>query len=150
MKVGDFLVRHTDKWKRFEFLINKADTALEMDFCIEASSIYYALIEERFHSMFDLIGVPINKRQQKVYHCIQRLLNIIDNGHYVESISQNSSENKLYSNIRNLIIQEFNRNLLIEIDSWRQNRNSITHDFAKVDMDYNDILNYEKKEKTFK
>lgn len=144
MKVGDFLVRHTNKGERFEKLIKKGDMALKKDFCIEASTIYYALIEERFYSFFDLIGVSINQRDIKVYHCIQMLLNIIDNGHYAEQPSDNSDDNLVDPNLRTLIISEYKRGLLIDINKWRVKRNSITHDFAKVDINYNDIRKYAK------
>ncbi len=138
------MARHTLKGKRFEVLIKKADNALEQEFCIEASSIYYALIEERLYSLLDLIGVDVNQNKEKVYHCIRRILNIIDNGHYIEDNKKNSVESLIDVNIRRLITKQFDRELFIRLDKWRQKRNRITHDFAKIDMDYIEIVNYAK------
>ncbi|PEU04106.1 hypothetical protein CN527_04540 [Bacillus cereus] len=124
---------------RFENLIDRADAALEQDFCIEASTIYYAIIEERFHSIFDKINVQVNKNACKMYHSIKRILNIIDNGHFCENETNNSLDNKLDEELRNLIIQEYDRALLLRLDSWRYKRNDIIHDFAKVDMNYDEV-----------
>lgn len=127
---------------RFENLIDRGDAALAQDFCIEASTIYYAIIEERFHSIFDKINVQVNKNSCKMFQSIKRILNIIDNGHFVEDETKNNSSNKLDENLRNLIIQEYDRDLLIRLNSWRAKRNDIIHDFAKVDMDYDEVRNW--------
>ncbi|WP_434182271.1 hypothetical protein [Bacillus thuringiensis] len=127
---------------RFEDLIDRGDAALKQDFCIEASTIYYAIIEERFHSIFDKINIQVNKNSCKMYQSIKRMLNIIDNGHFVENETNNKMDNKLDEELRNLIIQEYDRDLLLELDSWRGKRNDIIHDFAKVDMNYDEVRNW--------
>ncbi|KXO03083.1 hypothetical protein AYK81_28750 [Bacillus thuringiensis] len=124
---------------RFESLIDRGDAALEQDFCIEASTIYYAIIEERFHSIFDKINVQVNKNTCKMYQSIKRMLNIIDNGHFIENENKNKIDNKLDEGLRDLIIQEFDRDLLLRLDGWRDKRNDIIHDFAKVDMNYDEV-----------
>ncbi|MER2077415.1 hypothetical protein [Psychrobacillus psychrotolerans] len=141
------MVRITDKGIRFEMLIKRADTALENDYCIEASTIYYAIIEERFHSILDTLEVTYNKRNCKMYHGIQRMKNILSTGHYVENPQENSIDNLLDYRISTLMQQEYDINLLINLDIWRVKRNSITHNFAKENMDYNDVRDWAKEGK---
>ncbi|PFU61797.1 hypothetical protein COK90_11545 [Priestia megaterium] len=126
------MTRLTEKGKRFEDLINRADKALENNYCIEASTIYYAILEERFYSIFPKIDINI-PNGEKMFHCIRRLKKISQEGHQIRI---NNSE---YKEIGSLISSIFDDSLLNGIDSWRAKRNDIIHDFAKQDIPYSDI-----------
>lgn len=115
--------RFTVKGKRFENLIFRADNALAHNYCIEASTIYYAIMEERFISVFGKLGVTLNKKQ-KIAYCIEQLIEL-------------RKTNQIVANT-------FSLDLLKNIDQWRSQRNGIIHDFAKQEISYEQISEWAK------
>ncbi|GIQ70826.1 hypothetical protein DUZ99_16680 [Xylanibacillus composti] len=121
------MARHTAKGKRFEGLIERADKALDNGYCIEASTIYYAILEERLISVLTKFGCTID-RWQKMHYCINKL--------------------KTLTATNSLARAAFDTSLLDTMDAWRDRRNEVIHDFAKMDIPYNDIEEWAKEGKS--
>lgn len=125
-------MRHTIKGQRLEDIISRADEALEKKYCIEASTIYYAILEERLISIFDKLNITLKPRQ-KMHHCITEIKKFIQNGHQV------TLNNGKKLNIGPLLSVDFSTQLLDDMNSWRDKRNKVIHDFAKQSIPYSDI-----------
>ncbi|MGG0487157.1 hypothetical protein ABEY65_27795 [Priestia aryabhattai] len=125
-------MRHTSKGQRFESIIARADAALENNYCIEASTLYYALLEERLISIFEKFNIRLNK-QQKMFYCIDEIKKFIQNGKSV------TLSNGMQIDVGPLLGKEFDIQLLDDMDNWRNRRNSVIHDFAKQSIPYSDV-----------
>lgn len=124
--------RYTVKGKRIAGLIDRGDKALEQNFYIEASTIYYAIMEERLHSTFEKFNIHLTKKQ-KMYYCLTELKKFKSEGKTIVY------ENGMQIDLGPLINKHFSDNLLEDMNKWRSQRNSIIHDYAKTDIEYTDI-----------
>ena len=106
-------MRETIKGKRFEELLERADTALSEKYYVESITLYYAFIEERMISLFNRLGYTLNKKQ-KLWYCIDQLKKL-----KIETF--------------------FSSTLLHELDVWREERNDVIHDYAKEDIPYSNL-----------
>jgi hypothetical protein len=125
-------MRRTIIGQRLEDIISRADNALDKKYCIEASTIYYAILEERLISLFEKLNITLN-RNQKMHHCITEMKKFIQDGLQV------ALKNGKIINVGPLLAGDFTIQLLDDMDAWRDKRNRVIHDFAKQTIPYSDI-----------
>jgi len=119
------------KRKRYEFLVQRADKALETDFYMETIAIIYALFEERTYSLMDKLALPYNDQKIKLAGCIKAIKKAV-NDRTVAIPTCNSRVD-----IHDFLNQGlFAGNLLNDIYDWRNTRNELVHNLAKYDIDY--------------
>ena len=123
--------RHDPKGLRFEFLIERIDDALNAGFYVEAMALTYSLFEERTYKLLERLDIHRNNGD-KLYQCLVYFKNNILNGAITVMPSTCSQ-----AELNNWLKVEFlDTNLIDDIQNWRDERNTVTHDLAKQDIDY--------------
>ncbi len=126
--------RKDEKGKRFEFLISRIDESLENGYYVEAMAITYALFEERTYRVLDRLNVSYRSRD-KLHACLEKLKKAIED----RTISVLTKNIDLSDFIDLLDNELLNSNLISDIQSWRNKRNNVVHDMAKMTIDYNSL-----------
>ena len=127
--------RHTEKGKRFEFLVRQIDKGLNEGFYVEAFSITYALFEERTYRLLELLQIPF-ATNDKFYVCLSKLESAVSSG-AIEVTSKRLTQS-VFINYH----QFLNNNLVADIQTWRKKRNDVIHDLAKETIDYESLSTY--------
>lgn len=126
--------RHDEKGKRFEFLISRMDEALTQGYYIEAMAITYALFEERTYRVLDRLSISYGNKD-KLHSCLVK---------YEKAIQDRT----ITVPVKNMTLDDFidwlddeliKSNLITDIQSWRDKRNQVIHDLAKMTIDYNSL-----------
>jgi len=134
--------RNDEKGQRFEFLVKRIDEAIDAGYYIEASSLSYALLEERTYSLLDKIGVTY-RHSDKLFDCLELLKKAINN----RNITVSSNEFTCNEIIDWLKSQFLDSDLVNRINDWRKKRNDVTHDLAKETIDYSELVKFAKEGK---
>lgn len=134
------MARHDPKGIRFEFLINRIDEAITAGFYVEAMALTYSMFEERTYKLLERLEIPRNNGD-KLYQCLVYFKNRVVNCTLTVTPTTCTQAELL-----NWLKVEFlDSNLVDEIQSWRDNRNTVTHDLAKQDIDYEALETVAKK-----
>ena len=129
--------RKNEKGQRFEFLVKRIDEAIAAGYYIEASSLSYALLEERTYSLLDKIGVTYS-HSDKLFNCLELIKKAINNRNITVS-SNNFTSDQIIAWLKS---QFLDSNLVNRIDDWRKKRNDVTHDLAKETIDYSELVEF--------
>lgn len=135
--------RLTEKGKRFEKLINKADEAYKNGYYVETISLVYSLFEERTYAFLDMLDVKYNKKQ-KLAGCLGELKKAIQKktiGVTPKKISKDGlcnyiSDDLLKDKSKSATKDDDKNSIHGQIDKWRKDRNDVIHDLAKGLVDY--------------
>lgn len=136
--------RLDEKGKRFEFLIKRIDEAITAGFYVEALSLTYSLIEERTYSLLDKLQIEYKSRD-KLHQCLVYLESEILN----RTIMLTPCTINLDELIDWLNVELIDSSLVTNMQAWRIKRNDITHDLAKLNIDYASIVDYAKDGNTY-
>ena len=128
--------RIDQKGKRYEFLVERIDVALQAGFYAEAMSLTYALFEDRTYRLLDHLGIPY-KSGDKLFNCLKYLEKHVVDNQAVPATPSGCTSAEL---IAWLQAEFFSSNLVSNIDIWRKKRNDVIHDLAKRDIDYSALL----------
>lgn len=126
--------RKDEKGKRFEFLISRIDESIEKGFYVEAMAITYALFEERTYRILDRLNIAYRNRD-KLHACLEKFENAI-NDRTISISTKNIELDGLIDLLDNELIKT---NLISDIQDWRDKRNKVVHDMAKMTIDYSGL-----------
>lgn len=126
--------RYTEKGQRFEFLVRRIDEAILAQYYVEASSLTYALLEERTYSLLDKLGITY-KTRDKLFNCLEI---------FKEEIGKrNLAAGTVHCDLYDWLNSEFLISGLVDrIDQWRKTRNNVTHDLAKESIAYEELKDF--------
>lgn len=122
------------KGKRFEFLIKRIDDALSAGFYVEAMALTYSLMEERTNTLLDRLQIH-RSNADKLYQCLMYFKNHIANNTIIVT-SNTCTQAELTQWLKTEFIDS---NLVDNIQDWRTERNAVTHDLAKQDIEYSTL-----------
>lgn len=123
--------RHDPKGLRFEFLIKRIDEALAAGYYVEALALTYSLFEERTYKLLERLDIQ-RKNKDKLHQCLVYFEDHVANG----TINVTPSRCTQTDLIDWLKTEFLDSNLITDIQNWRDERNTVTHDLAKQDIDY--------------
>ena len=128
------MARLDPKGRRFEFLVKRIDEALDSGFYVEAMALTYSLMEERTYKLMERLNIP-RRNGDKLFQCLQYFQIHVSNN-TITVVPNNCTQTELVTWLQ----QEFlTSGLICDIQTWRDERNTVTHDLAKQDIDYDNL-----------
>ncbi len=128
------MARLDQKGKRFEFLVRRIDEAFDAGFYIEAMALTYSLMEERTYKLLERLEIPRNN-SDKLYQCLKYFQLHVSNND-ITVVPSNCTKTELVTWLQQ---EFFTSGLIGNIQTWRNERNTVTHDLAKQDIDYDNL-----------
>jgi len=128
------MARLDQKGKRFEFLVERIDKAIDDNYYIEAMALTYSLFEERTYKLLERLNIP-RKNNDKIYQCLTYFKDHV----MYKTISVTPCKCSLDELTTWLQKEYLDSGLIENIQTWRKKRNDVTHDLAKQNIDYEDL-----------
>lgn len=129
------MVRFNDKGQRFEDLIGRIDQSLSEGYYIESMAITYALMEERTYSILDKLNIRY-RNKDKLFNC----LNYLENHIIAKDLTCIPTSMDIDTFTSWLDVELVQSGIISDIRTWRDKRNTVTHDLAKQTIAYEDLL----------